>query len=61
MKRLTLLLCALLMCLSACGSQESDALCIIVSEETGSISTAHAGQFHLRLSAEELEAELVKM
>lgn len=42
-------------------SQESDALCIIVSEETGSISTAHAGQFHLRLSAEELEAELVKM
>ena len=41
-------------------SQESDALCIIVSEETGSISTAHAGQFHLRLSAEELEAELVK-
>ena len=41
-------------------SQESDALCIIVSEETGSISTAHASQFHLRLSAEELEAELVK-
>lgn len=41
-------------------SQESDALCIIVSEETGGISIAHAGQFRLRLSAEELEAELVK-
>lgn len=41
-------------------SQESDALCIIVSEETGSISTARSGQFRLRLSAEELEAELVK-
>ena len=41
-------------------SQESDALCIIVSEETGSISIAHGGLFHLRLSAEELEAELVK-
>jgi uncharacterized protein (TIGR00159 family) len=39
-------------------SQESDALCIIVSEETGSISTARNGQFHLRLSAEELESEL---
>jgi len=41
-------------------SQESDALCIVVSEETGSISIANSGQFHLRLSAEELEAELVK-
>ena len=42
-------------------SQESDALCIVVSEETGSISITHAGQFRLRLSAEELEAELVKI
>lgn len=41
-------------------SQESDALCVIVSEETGSISTAYNGQFHLRLSAEELEAELTE-
>ena len=41
-------------------SQESDALCIIVSEETGSISIALGGQFRLRLSAEELEAELVR-
>jgi DNA integrity scanning protein DisA with diadenylate cyclase activity len=41
-------------------SQESDALCIIVSEETGGISIARNGQFRLRLSAEELEAELTK-
>ena len=41
-------------------SQESDALCIIVSEETGSISIARGGVFRLRLSAEELEAELVR-
>ncbi|MBP5340139.1 MAG: diadenylate cyclase CdaA [Prevotella sp.] len=41
-------------------SQESDALCIIVSEETGGISIAHNGHFHLRLSAEELEAELTE-
>ena len=42
-------------------SQESDALCVIVSEETGTISTAHNGMFHLRLSAEELEAELTEL
>jgi len=39
-------------------SQESDALCIIVSEETGAISIAKDGMFRLRLSAEELEAVL---
>ena len=39
-------------------SQESDALCIIVSEETGAISIAKDGVFRLRLSAEELEAVL---
>ena len=39
-------------------SQESDALCIIVSEETGAISIAKDGEFRLRLSAEELEAVL---
>lgn len=39
-------------------SQESDALCIIVSEETGDISVAHRGQFHLKLSAEQLESFL---
>lgn len=42
-------------------SQESDALCIIVSEETGGISVAHKGQFNLRLSAEELESTLTEL
>ena len=41
-------------------SQETDALAIIVSEETGGISAAHKGQFHLRLTAEELERILTK-
>ena len=41
-------------------SQESDALCIIVSEETGGISIAQNGSFRLRLSAEELEGVLTK-
>lgn len=41
-------------------SQESDAICIIVSEETGRISVAIKGEFGLRLSAEELEAVLAK-
>ena len=36
-------------------SQETDALAIIVSEETGSISVAKKGEFHLKLNAEELE------
>lgn len=41
-------------------SQESDALVIIVSEETGGISIAQAGEFRLRLSAEELEQVLTE-
>ena len=41
-------------------SQETDALAIIVSEETGGISVAYKGQFHLRLNAEELERILTK-
>ena len=41
-------------------SQESDAMAIIVSEETGSISVAHKGQFYLRLNAEKLESMLTK-
>ena len=41
-------------------SQETDALAIIVSEETGGISVAHKGQFHLRLTAEGLERILTK-
>lgn len=36
-------------------SQETDAIAVIVSEETGGISVAHRGEFHLKLSAEELE------
>ncbi len=41
-------------------SQESDALVVIVSEETGGISIASRGSFRLRLSAEELEAVLTE-
>ena len=41
-------------------SQETDALAIIVSEETGGISIAHKGQVQLRLTAEELERILTK-
>ena len=41
-------------------SQETDAPAIIVSEETGGISVAYKGQFHLRLTAEELERILTK-
>lgn len=36
-------------------SQATDAIAIIVSEETGGISVAHRGEFFLKLSAEELE------
>lgn len=39
-------------------SQASDAIAIVVSEETGRISIAHKGEFKLRLSAEELESIL---
>lgn len=39
-------------------SEETDALAIVVSEETGSISVAIKGRFRLRLSAEELESIL---
>ena len=41
-------------------SQESDAVAVVVSEETGGISIAVGGQFRLRLSAEELESILTK-
>ena len=39
-------------------SQETDAITIIVSEETGGISIAYKGEFHLKLNAEELERML---
>lgn len=39
-------------------SQGSDAIAIVVSEETGRISVAIDGEFRLRLSAEELESVL---
>lgn len=39
-------------------SQESDALAIVVSEETGGISVASKGQFRLRLTPEALESIL---
>ena len=41
-------------------SQESDALVVIVSEETGGISIAVGGTFRLRLSAEQLESVLTE-
>lgn len=41
-------------------SQESDAVAVVVSEETGGISVAVNGVFQLRLSAEDLESILTK-
>jgi diadenylate cyclase len=41
-------------------SQETDALAIIVSEETGNISVANQGNIRIRLSAEELERILTE-
>ena len=41
-------------------SQETDAVAVVVSEETGGISVAVKGSFRLRLSAEELESILTK-
>ena len=41
-------------------SQSSDAIAVIVSEETGRISVAIKGEFRLRLSAEDLESILTQ-
>ena len=41
-------------------SQETDALAIVVSEETGNISIAFRGSFQLRVSAEDLERILTE-
>lgn len=40
-------------------SSQSDAIAIIVSEETGSISVAQGGELHLRLAGNELESYLI--
>ncbi len=40
-------------------TQQSDAIAIIVSEETGAISIAQGGEFRLRLAGNELESFLV--
>lgn len=46
---------------SALGiAQETDAIAIVVSEETGAISVAMNREFHLRMSGEELESLLAK-
>ena len=42
-------------------TQKSDALAITVSEETGGISVAYNGKFHLSLTGEELERILTEM
>ena len=39
-------------------TSQSDAVAIIVSEETGAISVAQGGEFHLRLASNELESYL---
>lgn len=41
-------------------SQDSDAIAVVVSEETGRISVAIKGEFQLRLSAEQLENILTR-
>lgn len=41
-------------------AQQTDAVVVIVSEETGAISVAKRGEFKLRLSAEELETILTQ-
>lgn len=41
-------------------SQATDAVCVVVSEETGNISVAIAGEFQIRLSAQDLDHILSK-
>ena len=40
-------------------TSQSDAIAIIVSEETGAISVTQGGEFHLRLASNELESYLI--
>jgi DNA integrity scanning protein DisA with diadenylate cyclase activity len=42
-------------------TQHSDAVAVIVSEETGSISVAQSGELRLRLAGNELESILSKV
>ena len=42
-------------------SQETDAIAVVVSEETGAITVAHRGTLHRRLTAEQLEKLLFKL
>ena len=47
---------------SALGiAQATDAIAIVVSEETGSISYAHRGELHLKLNSTELEQALSEL
>ena len=47
---------------SALGiSQATDAIAVVVSEETGNISYAHRGEMHLKLSSTDLEHALSKL
>jgi DNA integrity scanning protein DisA with diadenylate cyclase activity len=39
-------------------TQQSDAVAVIVSEETGAISIAQSGEFKLRIAGNELESYL---
>ncbi|MBQ1964619.1 MAG: DNA integrity scanning protein DisA nucleotide-binding domain protein, partial [Tidjanibacter sp.] len=41
--------------------EESDAIVVVVSEETGGISVAHNGRIRTGLSAIELKAELIRL
>jgi len=42
-------------------SEVSDAIVVVVSEETGSISVAHNGKINVGLSSTELKAELIRL
>ena len=42
------------------ASNETDALCIVVSEETGNITAAYKNRFKMRVTSEELEEMLMR-
>lgn len=41
-------------------SQQTDALCVVVSEETGNISVAMDGEIHVKIAAKDLESVLTR-